>query len=155
METLKHLRGRSLWIVLGALVLAAVVLVILVRWVPGTGPAAGPQEGTTGQSSPAPAGKTLPKSYLDAVAYYDARGARFQFDAYCQAIPKQATFKNGTRVMLDNRSGDARNIKVGSDTYYLAGYGWRIIALYSSTLPKTLSMNCGSAVNVGTILLQR
>ncbi len=130
----------------------AVVLVVVVGWLlqRASAPAT---EVPGGEASPAPSGQALPLSYSKAVNAYTNR--RIQFDMYCQAIPSQTTFKNGTRVMLDNRSGDARNIKIGNDTYYLSGYGWRIVTLYSSTLPKTLSINCGSAVNVGTILLQR
>jgi len=57
--------------------------------------------------------------------------------------------------MFDNRSGDARYIKIGDVIYLFGGYDYKILTLSSSTLPKTLTMDCGSAVNVGTILLQK
>jgi len=57
--------------------------------------------------------------------------------------------------MFDNRSGDARYIKVGDQVYQLAGYGYKILTLTSPVLPKTLLLDCGSAVNVGQILLQK
>ena len=85
----------------------------------------------------------------------DFNGRRIQFDARCQAIPSNVTYKNGTQVMFDNRSGDARWISVGGAEYYLSGYGYKILTLSSKTLPKTLYLNCGSAVNVGQILIQR
>ena len=81
-------------------------------------------------------------------------GKRIQFDQYCQADPKNVTYNNRTTIMLDNRSGDARTVTVGGVAHYLAGYGYKIITLSSATLPKTLYLNCGSAVNVGQILLQ-
>lgn len=80
---------------------------------------------------------------------------RIQFDMNCQAIPNNITYKNGTKVMFDNRSGDARIITVGGVKYNFAGYGYKILTLSSNTLPKTLLISCGAAVNVGQILLQR
>lgn len=93
------------------------------------------------------------KTYDQILKEYDGR--QIQFDERCQAIPNNLTYKNGTQVMFDNRSGDARWISVGGAEYYLSGYGYKILTLSSKTLPKTLYLNCGSAVNVGQILLQR
>ncbi|MBI2063965.1 MAG: hypothetical protein HYT65_03170 [Candidatus Yanofskybacteria bacterium] len=90
--------------------------------------------------------------YSEVVKQYVGR--HIQFDANCQAIPTQTTFKNGAAVLLDNRSGDARTIKIGDVSYSFPGYGYKILTLSSSTLPKTLNLNCGSAVNVGSILIQ-
>ena len=92
-------------------------------------------------------------AYSEVVKQY--AGRQIQFDANCQAIPTQTTFKNGTSIMFDNRSGDARTIKIGDVSYVFPGYGYKLLTLSSSTLPKTLNLNCGSAVNVGSILLQR
>lgn len=80
---------------------------------------------------------------------------RIQFDMGCQAIPNNVTYKSGTKVMFDNRSGDARIITVGGVKYSFPGYGYKIITLSSQTLPKTLLLSCGAAVNVGQILLQK
>ena len=107
---------------------------------------------TTKVPKPASA-KTNPKLYTDLVTEYSGR--HIQFDIACQAIPNNVTYKNGTSVMFDNRSGDARSISVGGTIYYLAGYGYKIITLSSKTLPKTLLISCGAAVNVGQILLQK
>ena len=84
-------------------------------------------------------------------------GRRIQFDQYCQANPRDLSLKSGTAIMLDNRSGDARTVKVGSTAHYLAGYGYKIVTVSApaSQLPKSISLSCGAAVNVGTILLQK
>ncbi|MEX2090663.1 MAG: hypothetical protein WD989_00835 [Candidatus Paceibacterota bacterium] len=92
------------------------------------------------------------KSYTELVKEYDGR--RIQFNQDCAAIPNYITYKNGTSIMIDNRSGDARIVKVGSNSYSLQGYGYRIITLSSNSLPQELFLDCGSAVNVGKILLQ-
>ena len=97
------------------------------------------------------AGQSMPYSQL--VAEYATR--RIQFDERCQSIPGSPTFKNGTSVMFDNRSGDARYIRVGETTYLFGGYDYKILTLSSEALPKTLSMDCGAAINVGQILLQK
>lgn len=93
------------------------------------------------------------QAYSEAVQQYADR--RIQFGINCQTIPAQTTFKNGTSVLFDNRSGDARIIKVGDVSYSFPGYGYKILTLSSFVLPKTLNINCGSAVNVGSILLQK
>lgn len=102
------------------------------------------------KASAAPAGPA--KSYTELVKEHTA--TRIQFDQYCQAIPTRITFKSGSSVMLDNRSGDARYVKVGDESYYLAGYGYKIITMSASPLPKEIWLSCGSAVNVGKVLLQ-
>lgn len=91
--------------------------------------------------------------YSEVVQQYVGR--HIQFDANCQAIPTQTTFKNGTVVLFDNRSGDARTIKIGDTVYSFPGYGFKILTLSSYSLPKTLILNCGSAVNVGSVLIQK
>lgn len=130
------------WVVVGLVAGAAVLGFMKYR-----APWADSPSTSTSTSSPA--------QYSAAVKQYE--GKRIQFDMYCQAIPTSLVFKNGTSVMLDNRSGDARTIKIGNTSYYLAGYGWKIVTLSvaSSQLPATLWINCGSAVNVSKILLQQ
>jgi|SRR3989344_7573471 len=91
-------------------------------------------------------------TYTELVKKYN--GKRIQFDKYCQANPSNVTFKNGTSIMLDNRSGDARIVSVGGVKYSLAGYGYKVITLSSTSLPKELLLSCGSSGNVGKILLQ-
>jgi drug/metabolite transporter (DMT)-like permease len=98
-------------------------------------------------------GASSPQAYTTAVNTY--LGARIQFDMYCQAQPTSLVFKSPATIMLDNRSGDARIIKVGGTSYSLAGYGWRIITVSSSTLPANIPIDCGSAKNVSYIKLQK
>lgn len=114
---------------------------------PTSSPAAKSSKSGVSSSPAAPLG-----SYSDLVKEYE--GKRIQFDERCQAIPKNPTYKNGTSIMLDNRSGDARTVKVGDRTYNLQGYGYWITTLSSPSLPKELLIDCGAAMNVGTILLQ-
>lgn len=94
-------------------------------------------------------GTTSGPSYEQLVAQYDKAGTRIQFDIACQAKPNQITVVRGTSIMLDNRSGDARWISVGSTGYNIPGLSYRIFPINS-----TASINCGSAVNVGQIIVQ-
>lgn len=104
--------------------------------------------------SAVPANPVAPSAedYTKLVAQYEGR--RIQFDINCQAIPSNASYRSGTQIMFDNRSGDARYITIGGVSHYLAGYGYKILTLTSSELPKTVLISCGAAVNVGQILLQ-
>lgn len=93
------------------------------------------------------------KQYTQLVTEYNGR--RIQFDMLCQTVPSTVTYKTGTDVMFDNRSGDQRYISIDGKVYNFPGYGYKILNLKSSTLPYSLYLNCGSAINVGQILLQK
>lgn len=98
---------------------------------------------------------TSTKSYTELVKEYEGR--RIQFDDSCLMAPLTAqnpTYKNGTVIMLDNRSASARTITVGGTKYQLGSYGYKIITLSGTNLPKELLLSCDSAGVVGKILLQ-
>jgi hypothetical protein len=95
---------------------------------------------------------TMPPSYSAAVNQY--ANARIQFDMRCQAQPVNGVYKNGSYLMLDNRSGDARIIVVNGVQYKLAGYGWKIIQLSAKTAPVSWPIDCGAARNVSNINIQ-
>ncbi len=95
---------------------------------------------------------TNPMSYAQALAKY--KDARIQLDEKCQANPSYATYKNGTSVMIDNRSTSARTVKVGA-TYIIKAYGFKIVNLSSSILPVRWLVDCGKSQNVATIFIQK
>lgn len=99
-----------------------------------------------------PSTVTQSQTYTQLVKEYEGR--RIQFDINCQAVPSSSAYKNGTKIMFDNRSGDARTITVGGVQYNILGYGYKILTLSSQTLPETILLSCGAAVNVGQVLLQ-
>ena len=111
-----------------------------------------PVAGATAKPAAKKSVTPLPKSYSDAVKEYEGR--RIQFDERCQVVPQSPTYKNGTSIMLDNRSASSRTVAVGGTKYDLVAYGYRVITLSSSSLPKELAVSCGSSGNVGKILLQ-
>jgi hypothetical protein len=119
-------------------------------------PTASPSVSVSPTATPKPAATAkpaaIPTNYGAAVVQYADR--RIQFDMYCQANPVNNTYKNGTSIMLDNRSGDARTIVVNGVHYALAGYGWKIITLSAKSIPATWAVDCGAARNVSKILLQ-
>ena len=92
------------------------------------------------------------KNYTELVKEYEGR--RIQFDDRCQTTPQNPTYKNGTSILLDNRSASIRTVVVGGTKYDLVAYGYRVVTLSSSSLPKELLLSCGSSGNVGKILLQ-
>ena len=97
---------------------------------------------------------TNPKtiSYTQALVKY--KNARLQLDERCQASPSNMSFKNGTNIMIDNRSGKTRLVKAGFD-FSVKAWGFKIINLTSATLPVTWYVDCDSSQNVATILLQK
>jgi len=151
------------------LVVAILVVVVGYVWMGGdqaTGPdsSGSPSpSGSAGSTASPSAGRTktptgTPQdnvSYTNLLKQYQAAGTLVQFDANCQMSPNKPTFKNGTRVMLDSRVNTPRTITIGSKSYPMLSYGFRLETLSSSTLPQTLVVDCGNRQNVGTILLQR
>ena len=84
-------------------------------------------------------------------------GWRIQFDIRCQASPTNITVKNNTKVMFDNRSGDPRTITIGGVKYNFPGYGYKVLNISGdkNALPAKVTYNCGSALNTGSILIQK
>ena len=84
-------------------------------------------------------------------------GLRIQFDIRCQASPTDITVKNNTKVMFDNRSGDPRTITIGGVKYNFPGYGYKVLNISGdkNALPAKVTYNCGSALNTGSILIQK
>lgn len=103
--------------------------------------------GSINASSPA-----APISYQNALLKY--KDARLQLDTTCQGSPDRMTFKNGTNIMIDNRSPNTRTVKVGS-TFTIKPWGFKIVNLSSATLPATWYVDCDQSQNVSTILIQK
>lgn len=100
--------------------------------------------------------KPVSISYQNALDLYK-EGKRLQItgsDTFCQVTPNNVMYKNGTSIMIDNRSPLSHTIKVGT-TYTIEGYGFRIIKLSSTSLPATLVMDCDKQQNIAKILLQK
>ena len=94
-------------------------------------------------------------SYQNALELYkDNKRIQLSGDTFCQVSPNNVMYKNGTSIMVDNRSSQTRTIKIGT-TYTIEGYGFKIIKLSSATLPVTLLMDCNNQQNVAKILLQK
>jgi hypothetical protein len=110
------------------------------------------EEDTTPVTTPVAVSTPASLSYQQALVKYKDR--RIQFDQACQTTPNNMTFKSGTAIMLDNRASVARNININGPVSIKA-YGFKIVTLSSSTLPKTILVDCGSGQNVATILLQK
>jgi len=115
-----------------------------------------PGDSATPSPTPKPA---TPKSSVPGVANYtqlvnEYVGRRLQFNDKCQMTPVSPTFKNGTKIMLDNRSKDPKTVTINDVKYSLVGYGYQLVTLTSKTLPQTLNINCDSLVNAGKVLLQ-
>lgn len=79
---------------------------------------------------------------------------RISFDQNCQAEPEVFSVKNGTSILLDNRSNQARTINIDGKQYALVGYGYQVATVTSASLPKTVGLKCDSSINSGTIQIQ-
>lgn len=95
---------------------------------------------------------TSGKTYSQLVSEFGS--FRFQFDQACQAQPKQMALKNGASILLDNRANETRTITFNGNTYKLGPYGYQVVVVSGTNLPKNIGINCNSSVNVGTIVLQ-
>jgi hypothetical protein len=91
-------------------------------------------------------------SYDKALLKY--KDARIQFDRYCGAIPDKMTFKVGSEIMLDNRAGVSRIIKIGTP-YTIKPWGFKIVKLTGTKLPTTYMIDCDGQQNVSTVTVQK
>lgn len=150
--------NKYVWIVVGIIVVLAII---------GLSRGSLPQQAGT-KSSPTPVGSTknygaspsvTPTPAGSMISYADAlqryAGHVIQFDARCQTTPSSLTVKNGTYVMFDNRSGDPRWFALNAVKYSVVGYGFRILPITSTHLPGIVTIDCGSAQNVGQINVNR
>ncbi len=110
------------------------------------------EENTNNQDG---SGSTTAKlSYTAAVKLYTDR--RIQFDSKCVATPNNASFKEGTVIMLDNRGTTAQKISVGGVVYTIGAYDYRVVTLSTTAqLPVTLNIDCGTGQQNARILLQQ
>jgi hypothetical protein len=93
-----------------------------------------------------------PIAYADALVKYADR--RIQLDKTCQAHPNTVTYKDNTGIMIDNRSAQARTVKVGT-TFTIKPWGFKIVVLPDTYLTsKTILVDCGQYQNVATVLVQ-
>jgi hypothetical protein len=106
------------------------------------------------KTAPANQGTTL--SYSAAIKTYGTRRIQFSVNSagYCTMNPSNPGFKNGTKIMLDNRYSKQLKITVGGVVYYVPAYNFKIITLYTvAAIPHTIKVSCGSGVNNGSIVL--
>lgn len=155
---------QRIWYVIGVLAVL-VVLAIVVRG--GREPQALETPTPTPQpeavvATPTPTPKPASKvrasvkppspTYAEVAQQYTGR--RVQFDVYCQVFPVENTFIEGTEVLLDNRSPDDRVVSLGGIQHGLRGYGWKVVTMTSTEWPATLAIDCGTAKNVGKIVIE-
>ena len=108
-------------------------------------------EQTETKTTPKPATSANLK-YNDALVLY--KDKRIQLDGECRATPSNITFKNGAKVMVDNRSANTRTVKLGS-TMSISPWSFKIVTLSSNTLPATWLLDCDGSQNVATVLIQK
>lgn len=91
-------------------------------------------------------------AYADALVKYADR--RIQLDPLCHVYPNTVTYKDNTGIMIDNRSGVTRTVKVGT-TFTIKPYGFKIVVLPDVYLKsKTILIDCDKNQNVATVLIQ-
>lgn len=74
------------------------------------------------------------------------------FNEECKMVPNPVHVVNGTTLMFDNRSRDARTFKLDGTSYTIPGYGFKLFQLRSTKLPHVVKVECGP--NTGEITLQ-
>jgi hypothetical protein len=100
--------------------------------------------------------KIAPKPTATYSAALKAFGVnRIQFDQNCNAFPARVVFKGGTKIMIDNRDDTAKKITVGATTLNVGVYNYSTVTLPTTTVEKTLTVNCGALKNAATITLAR
>ena len=103
--------------------------------------------------SPAETPAAPKMSYGDAVLKYGDR--RIQFGENCNATPASSVWKNGTEVMLDNRSAETKTFRVSGLSYTVAARDYVVAPFDGTKNPQEILIDCGSMQNVATITIQK
>lgn len=90
------------------------------------------------------------RTYTELVAAY--KGKMLQFGASCQVLISNQVFKLGSDILLDNRNSSPVAIKIGSSSYQLGSYGYKVVSL--DTTGKFM-VDCGSQQNVAILTVER
>ncbi len=94
-------------------------------------------------------------TYDEALKIY-ASGKLIQFGEDCSANPNYASYKKGTKIMLDNRSSKNRTIYLDRVAYNMKAFEFKIITLSTTAqLPHEIMVDCGAGRNNARILLQQ
>ena len=112
------------------------------------------------EPSPTATGTTAGKPTPTPKLGYDAalrqfEGRRIQLDPACTAIPSQVTYKNGTQLMLDNRSGESKSVLFNLKRYTIPAYDYIVVAAVADSTPAVTYMDCGQKQNVAKITIQK
>ncbi len=80
------------------------------------------------------------------------KGKMVQFNKECAVITNRVTFKQGTDILLDNRDDTAAKIVIGSRTFNLPAYGYKVIDLPTI---GSYQLDCNKRLNVVTVSVQK
>lgn len=89
-------------------------------------------------------------TYANLMAKY--KDKMVQFNQECAVVSNKVGFKQGTDILLDNRDTTSVKIVIGSRTFNLPRYGYKVIDLPSV---GTFQVDCNSRLNVVTITVQK
>jgi ABC-type anion transport system duplicated permease subunit len=93
-------------------------------------------------------------SYAEALAKYSSK-YRIQFGKDCQAHPAALVVAKGSSIMLDNRGPASEVITIGDNSYQIAGYGFKIVTVTSSSnSPVSYGVDCKNQKNVNTLTVE-
>lgn len=80
------------------------------------------------------------------------KGKMVQFNKECAVVTNKVTFKQGTDILLDNRDDTAAKIVIGSRTFNLPAYGYKVIDLPTV---GSFQLDCNKRFNVVTVSVQK
>lgn len=80
------------------------------------------------------------------------KGRMVQFNKECAVVTNKVTFKQGTDILLDNRDDTAVKIVIGSRTFNLPAYGYKVIDLPTI---GSFQLDCNKRLNVVTVTVQK
>ncbi len=75
-----------------------------------------------------------------------------QFNPECAVVSNKVGFKQGTDILLDNRDNTAAKIVIGSRTFNLPAYGYKVIDLPTI---GSFQLDCNKRLNVVTVTVQK
>lgn len=156
------LNKKNLYIIIAVIILVVVISIIYALMQQNNSNTAQPtnNQNQTTNNNPTTSNTATPTaslSYQQALKAYTDKRIQFNinYNGACVAVPIHSVFKNGTKIMLDNRSAKTLTITLDGAVSNIKAYDFKIVTLSTkSTLPHTTKVDCNGSKGVSQLILQ-
>lgn len=164
---MKRIKKKNIYMIITVVVIIIITIIVLsaLSNAPKNNKQASPPSANTQQQTPVTQPiKTSQQLIQQALSYQDAlkiyQGKRFQFSSTktgaCFVTPNISTFKNNTKIMLDNREAKQITVYLNGVAHVMSALSFKIITLSATKpLPQEVKIDCQNNYSIGKLTIQQ